>query len=38
VLGADTPVIVRETADLLVDGVAGVEHVLGQMVALVEAD
>jgi trehalose 6-phosphate phosphatase len=37
VLDADTPAIVRETADVLVDGVAGVEHVLGKMVALVEA-
>lgn len=38
VLGADTPLIVRETADVLVDGVAGVEHMLGQMVALLEAE
>ncbi len=37
VLGAGTPPVVREAADVLVDGVAGVEHVLGQMVALVEA-
>jgi hypothetical protein len=29
---------VRETADVLVDGVAGVEQLLGQMVALLEAN
>ncbi len=36
VIGPDTPPIVRDTADVLVDGVAGVEHILEQMVALVE--
>jgi hypothetical protein len=36
VLSPDTPPIVRDTADVLVDGVAGVEQILGQMVALVE--
>ncbi len=38
VVGPDTPSIVRETADVLVDGVAGVEQLLGQMVALLEAN
>lgn len=37
VLSADTPAVVRETADLLVNGVAGVVEVLGQLVALAEA-
>lgn len=36
VLGPDTPPIVRDTADVLVDGVAGVEGILGQIVTLVE--
>jgi trehalose 6-phosphate phosphatase len=38
VVGPDTPSIVRETADVLVDGVSGVEQLLGQMVALLEAN
>lgn len=36
VLGPDTPSVVRDTADVLVDGVAGVEGILEQMVALLE--
>ena len=36
VIGPDTPPIVRDTADVLVDGVAGVEQILGQMVVLLE--
>lgn len=34
--GPETPAIVRERADLLVEGVAGVERLLAQIVALVE--
>jgi trehalose 6-phosphate phosphatase len=36
VTGPDTPAVVRETADVLVDGIEGIERVLGQMVEILE--